>query len=98
MIALLHEYGRETGSQALALARPFYKAGNIDKFEDGGDDLGRLTHLRKHVEAVVGHRNHSSIGLDRTETIICGQCFARLCDSVEQRAFSDVRQADDSSS
>ena len=82
-------------SQPLALRGALHKACNIDKAHTGGCRLFGMIEIRQHLEARIRHGHDAHIRLNRAERIVRRLC-ARLRDSVEQRAFSHIRQTDDS--
>src|SRR6185312_786688 len=85
-------------TQSLAFARALHQPGNIYKFEDSGDDLGGIAHLRQHFQAVIRHGHHAGIRLNRAKTVVRRQRLARLRYGVKQGALPDIGEPHNSSS
>ena len=82
-------------AEALAFGSALNQTGDIDKLNDSRHDLLCIVHLREHVQALIRHRDNSDIGIDCAERIVC-RLGSRLSQRVEQSAFSDIRESDNS--
>ena len=91
----LADVAEELVAEPFALARPFHKAGDVDKAQLGFDDLGALGDCGDLLETLVGDGDLADIGLDRAEGIVRRLRRLRLGERIEQGGLADVRQADD---
>ena len=88
------DVGEELVAQPLPAGSAFGQAGDVHEAHLGGDDLLRLDVPVDAGEAVIGHGHDADVGLDACEGI-AGDGGARRGEGVEERALSDVWQADD---
>jgi hypothetical protein len=58
------------------------------------DDLLRLDDLRQPVEARVGNRHDTDVGIDGAERVVL-RLDARLGKGIEQGGLADIGQSDD---
>ncbi len=63
----LADIGQKLVAQALALARALHQTGDVDNLHRSGNHRTGIAHLHEFVETVVGHRDHTHIGLDGAE-------------------------------
>ena len=93
----LADVAEELVAQAFARARAFHETGDVDELDRGRDDLLRTREFRQDFEPRIGHGDDAEVRIDRAERIVRRLRLARSGDGVEERRFSDIRQADDSS-
>ncbi len=63
----LADIGQKLVAQALALARALHQTGDVDNLHRSGNHRTGIAHLHEFVETVVGHRDHTHIGLNGAE-------------------------------
>ena len=61
------DVGQKLVAKSLAFARTLHQAGNVYKFNGGGQNPLGVHKAFKYLEAFVGHRDNTYIGLDGTE-------------------------------
>ena len=89
------DMAEELVPESFTPAGAFHQAGDIHKLNRCGRDLLRMVHLRQYIQPVVRNHHNTGIGLNRTEWIILG-LRTRICNSIEQGAFPDVWQSNNS--
>ena len=92
----LADIGEKLISQSLTFRRSANEARDIDKLDCCGDDRFRLYDLGKWRETLVRDGNNTYIRLDRRKGIIRGERRFLGGQSIKQRRFSDVWQANNS--
>ena len=85
--------GQEFVAQSLPAAGSLDEAGDVNELNGGGRHFLRMIHLRQNVQPPVRDKNNARVGLNGTERIVF-RLRSRVCDRVEQCAFSDVRKTD----
>ena len=53
-----------------------------------------MIHIREKIQTLVRHRDDTDVGVDGAEGIVCRGC-SRVGQRIEQGAFSDVGESDD---
>jgi hypothetical protein len=90
----LADVGEELVSETLALGGPGDETGDIDEGHGRRHDALGLHDLRERPEARVRHRHHPQVGVHGAKRIIRGSDRG-LCQGIEERGFTDIRQTDD---
>ena len=80
-------------AKAFTSACSLYKAGNVHKLNGRRRYFFRVIHFGEYVQPAVRHHYNAGIRLDGAERIIF-RLRPGVCDRVEQRAFSDIWQSD----
>ncbi len=68
------DIGKELVAKAFTLGSALDQSGNIDELDRGRNRLGRIIHLRQHIETVVRNGDNTDIRIDCAERIIRGFC------------------------
>ena len=85
-----------TVHEAFAIARAFDDPRNVDQLERGRNDLLRNDVFRDPAQTLVRHIHDPFIGLNRAERIVFALSGLRTRQSVEQCAFANIGQANNS--
>ena len=88
------DVAEELVAQAFALGGTGDEAGDIDEAHDSGNCFFRFVHVGQDLDAFIRDFYDADIRFDRAEGVVCRFC-AGLGNRVEQRALTDIRQADD---
>src|SRR6202008_3783236 len=91
----LADIGEELIAEAFPLRGAAHEAGDIDEGEARWNDFRRPRDRGKRGEPRVGDRDLAHIRLDRAERVIRRLSRRGLRQRIEERRFSDIRQADD---
>src|SRR6478736_2483696 len=86
---------QELVAQAFTLGRAAHQAGNVHEANAGQDLLVGVVHLGERTDALVRHCHDADVRLDRAEREI-RRFRLGVRQRVEQSAFADIRQTDDS--
>lgn len=84
---------QELVAQAFALGCTAHQTGNVNKFYNSRNGLGRLIHFAQLIQTFIRHAYHADIRVDGAERII-RRLRAGIRDGIEQGALSHVRQSD----
>ena len=79
-------------AQALPLARPFYKPGNVHNLNGGGNHILWLDQFGEFLQPRVGNRNHANVGFNGAKRKIRALCLG-VGQAVEQGGFTDVGES-----
>lgn len=85
---------QEFVAEAFAGAGTLDESGDVGKFNGSGDNFVGVIHIRKHLQALIGHRHDTGVRLDGGERIIGRQNLTAGQD-VEQGGFADIWQTND---
>ena len=91
----LTDMGKEFVSQSFSSAGSFDQACNIHELDGGGSNFLRMIHFGKNIQPVIRNKNHSRIGFNGAERIVF-RLSSCVCNCIEQCAFPDIRQTDNS--
>jgi len=91
----LADVGQELVAKTLALARALDQPGDVGELHRGPDHLLRVGQPGQGVHARVRHGHDGLVGFDGAEGVVGGLRVLSPGESVEQRGFSDVGEADD---
>ena len=89
----LADVAEELVAEALALACPPHKTGDVDEFHGRAGDLGGLDDRSDFLEALVGHVDDPGVGVDGAEGVV-GHLGPGAGQRVEDGRFPDVGKAD----
>ena len=90
------DVGEEFVAEPLPGAGALDEAGDVDELEDGGDNFLRLGDGAEFFQALIGDGDDAVVGVDGAEGIVGRLRLAGARDRVEERAFPDIGQTDDS--
>ena len=88
------DVGQELVAEAFALGGTLYKACNVHKFCNGGNDGFRIVDLDQFIEAAVRHAHHAHVRFDGAEGVV-GRFGACVGDGVKDGGLAYVREAYD---
>lgn len=82
-------------AEAFAFGGAFDEAGDVDKFDGGGDDFFGADDLGELVEAGVWNSDCGFVWFDGAEGEVLGVGLFLAGEQVEEGGFSDIWEADD---
>ena len=88
------DVGKELVTQTLALGCALHEAGDVDELDDGGGGLLGGVEIAQPLQTLIGHGNHTHIGVDGAESIVVGGNTG-VGDGIEQSGLANVGQSDD---
>ena len=84
----------ELVSQAVALARTFYKTGDVENFNGRRQNILRIDNFSERRQAVIRNCNHTQIGLNGAKGKVATLSLG-IGETIEQGGFPYVGQTND---
>ena len=88
------DVGQELVAQTLALGSALDQACDVDELDDGRGGLLGGVEVGQPLQTLVGHGNHTHIGVDGAEGVVVGR-NAGVGDGIEQSGLAHIGQTND---